>query len=124
MNIDEIEKAHKENMSNNEATVFPDSMQRKILDRESALIAKVRELEKDKKAQEVFDASRIKLIAVQADRITQLEKDKALAVQLLDELHILVKWETPSILNEDSGGDWRLSIAIEEYLKQHGGEKA
>ncbi len=25
MNIDEIEKAHKENMSNNEATVFPDS---------------------------------------------------------------------------------------------------
>jgi hypothetical protein len=49
----------------------------------ATIIAKVRELEKDKKAQEVFDASRIKLIAVQADRITQLEKDKAALVDAL-----------------------------------------
>lgn len=37
--------------------------------------------------------------------------------KLLKELYILVKGECPSLLNEDSGGDSKLAIEIEEILK-------
>ncbi len=62
--IDEIERAHEADLALYRPILNKAALE--ILARESALIAKVREMEKDKKAQEVFDASRIKLISVQA----------------------------------------------------------
>lgn len=44
---------------------------------------------------------------------------------VLKELHALVKGECPSLLNEDSGGDARLALQIEEALTDmKGGDDA
>ena len=42
--------------------------------------------------------------------------------QALKELHALVKGECPSLLNEDSGGNAMLDIAIEDILARINGE--
>lgn len=39
-----------------------------------------------------------------------------LLLTALTELHALVKGECPSLLDEDSGGNWSLAIAIEEAI--------
>lgn len=39
--------------------------------------------------------------------------------EALRELHAVVNGECPSLLNEDSGGDARLALEIEELLKEH-----
>lgn len=38
----------------------------------------------------------------------------------LKELHALVKGESPSLLNEDSGGDARLALKIEALIENEG----
>jgi hypothetical protein len=43
--------------------------------------------------------------------------------ELLAELYALVKGECPSLLNEDSGGDARLDIAIDAELDRAKGAK-
>ena len=48
--------------------------------------------------------------------IRQLRKELATGKRLLAELHALVRGECPSLLNEDSGGDARLALAITSYL--------
>jgi len=42
------------------------------------------------------------------------------AAELLAELHALVKGECPSLLNEDSGGNGELALAIEDALSSPG----
>ena len=45
--------------------------------------------------------------------------DLHLALRLLQELHAQVKGECPSLLNEDSGGDAKLDLDIDELLKKY-----
>lgn len=54
--------------------------------------------------------------ADQRQRIEELEKQNAALREALRELHAVVCGECPSLLDEDSGGDARLALQIEEAL--------
>ena len=56
------------------------------------------------------DSAESELVRVKAEREATLE--------LLAELHAMVKGECPSLLNEDIGGDARTALAIEEMLSK------
>lgn len=51
------------------------------------------------------------------ERYRQLEADLDRVMGLLEELTAQVRGECPSLLNEDSGGDARLSYAIDSALQ-------
>ena len=50
-------------------------------------------------------------------RVAELEAENKNIKHLLRELNALVCGECPSLLNEDSGGDSRLALEIEDALK-------
>ena len=56
-------------------------------------------------------------------QVTKLEAEAAALRELLKQLHGLVWRESPSLLNEDSGGDSRLDLAIREALSPDAGKR-
>ena len=56
------------------------------------------------------------------DHARQLERENAALRGLLSELTALVRGECPSLLEEDSGGDARLSIAIDAAIDEARGK--
>ena len=52
------------------------------------------------------------------ERLAPVAEVNAELLAALKELHALVRGECPSLLNEDSGGDARLDLAIEAAIRQ------
>jgi len=114
--IDEIVRAHEQD--ENAAAINCDLHTRRILDRESALIAKVREMEKE-----------IEFIRNGAAfELSELEKDKAGLVEKYNDLIMCVSKKYPGESRHDTAKRYlldreRFSIG-ESQAKQRGGEKA
>ena len=60
----------------------------------------------------------IRHLADWSNRCGQTEAERDALAALLRELVALVRGECPSLLNEDSGGDAKLSCDIDEALKE------
>lgn len=53
------------------------------------------------------------------DKLREAAEKKEHAIRLLENLYALVKGESPSLLNEDSGGDVVLALEIEIFLLEN-----
>ena len=57
-------------------------------------------------------------LAAAQEELARVKAEREATLELLAELHAMVKGECPSLLNEDIGGDARTALAIEEMLSK------
>ena len=63
-------------------------------------------------------ASLTRDLAAAQEELARVKAEREATLELLAELHAMVKGECPSLLNEDIGGDARTALAIEEMLSK------